>query len=94
MGRIWTVISRIAVAAAPAALGAMLFASLGCSICAAPDDCAYGAYGGKWQRHDMYHGRVGSAFGHEHGAVVEEGVIHEGEIHGEHYEGEVIYEGP
>jgi hypothetical protein len=32
----------------------------GCVMCAAPDDTAYSAYGGAWQRDDMYHGRVGS----------------------------------
>lgn len=45
-----------------AALVAMLAATSGCSICQAPDDCAYSAYGGVYPRADMYHGRVGSAF--------------------------------
>ena len=36
--------------------------SIGCSICCSPDDLNYGAYGGRWQRHDMSAGRVGSAY--------------------------------
>jgi hypothetical protein len=36
--------------------------SLGCVMCCSPDDWNYGAYGGRWQRHDMSSGRVGSAF--------------------------------
>lgn len=36
--------------------------SLGCAVCCSPDDFNYGAYGGRWQRHDMENGRVGSAF--------------------------------
>ena len=41
---------------------ALLSASLGCAMCCSPDDPNYGAYGGRWQRHDMSYGRVGSAF--------------------------------
>lgn len=37
-------------------------AAAGCSICATPFDYAYPAYGGKWERTDRFHGRVGSAF--------------------------------
>jgi hypothetical protein len=37
-------------------------ASSGCSICCTPWDYAYPAYGGKWERTDRFHGRVGSAF--------------------------------
>ena len=36
--------------------------SLGCALCCSPDDYNYGAYGGRWQRHDLSGGRVGSAF--------------------------------
>ncbi len=36
--------------------------TFGCAICCNPDDYGYPAYGGRWQRHDMTHGRVGSAF--------------------------------
>ena len=36
--------------------------SLGCALCCSPDDYNYGTYGGRWQRHDMSTGRVGSAF--------------------------------
>lgn len=36
--------------------------SIGCAVCCSPDDWNYGAYGGRWQRHDMSSGRVGSAF--------------------------------
>jgi hypothetical protein len=41
---------------------AILLVCAGCSICAAPDDEAYPAYGGIVERHDPYRGRVGSAF--------------------------------
>ncbi|MCO6454301.1 MAG: hypothetical protein J5I93_03210 [Pirellulaceae bacterium] len=37
-----------------------LLATTGCAMCGAPDDLAYSAYGGVWQRDDMYRGRVGS----------------------------------
>ncbi len=40
----------------------LVSSSLGCALCCSPDDCNYGAYGGRWQRHDMSSGRVGSAF--------------------------------
>ncbi|MBC8353955.1 MAG: hypothetical protein H8E66_18315 [Planctomycetes bacterium] len=40
----------------------LVSSSLGCAMCCSPDDCNYGAYGGRWQRHDMSCGRVGSAF--------------------------------
>ena len=36
--------------------------TMGCAMCSNPYDCFYGAYGGTWQREDMTHGRVGSAF--------------------------------
>jgi len=36
--------------------------SLGCAVCFSPDDYTYGAYGGRWQRHDLSSGRVGSAY--------------------------------
>jgi hypothetical protein len=39
-----------------------LAASAGCSVCYTPFDYAYPTYGGKWQRTDRFHGRVGSAF--------------------------------
>ncbi len=41
---------------------AALSSTSGCAICCTPYDYAYPAYGGRWQRADMYHGRVGSAF--------------------------------
>lgn len=40
----------------------LLATSVGCAMCCAPYDDAYPAYGGRWQRDDMNHGRVGSAF--------------------------------
>lgn len=40
----------------------LVSSSLGCALCCSPDDGNYGAYGGRWQRHDMSHGRVSSAF--------------------------------
>jgi hypothetical protein len=48
----------------------LLTGSGGCAMCCAPDDYAYSAYGGRWQRHDMYHGRVGSAFAPAGGDVL------------------------
>ena len=44
------------------AAACMLSASLGCTLCCAPFDTAFGAYGGAIERHDQYHGRVGSVF--------------------------------
>ena len=40
----------------------LLSASLGCAMCCSTDDPNYAVYGGRWQRHDMSFGRVGSAF--------------------------------
>jgi hypothetical protein len=34
----------------------------GCALCANCDDENYSAYGGRWEREVMNHGRVGSAF--------------------------------
>lgn len=34
----------------------------GCAMCCSPYDEAYGYTGGRWQRTDLCHGRVGSAF--------------------------------
>ena len=34
----------------------------GCSICGSPEDYTYPVFGGRWQRTDRVHGRVGSAF--------------------------------
>ena len=34
----------------------------GCAMCANPHDCKYAAYGGRRERTDMVHGRVGSVF--------------------------------
>ena len=36
--------------------------SSGCAMCCGVDDYTYGTYGGKWERTDRTHGRVGSAF--------------------------------
>lgn len=43
----------------------------GCSICQAPDDCNYAAYGGVAPRVDMRYGRVGSAFAPAEGEYVQ-----------------------
>ena len=40
----------------------LLTASSGCSMCCAPFDTAFGAYGGAVERGDLHHGRVGSIF--------------------------------
>ena len=42
--------------------GAMLTVGSGCRLCCDLEDQAYSAYGGKWQRTDRDHGRVGSLF--------------------------------
>ena len=42
-------------------VGICLFQA-GCAMCTANFDEAYGGHGGKWQRSDAVHGRVGSPF--------------------------------
>jgi hypothetical protein len=49
----------------------LLVVSAGCSICQGPDDYGYATYGGRWQRMDRQHGRVGSRFTPEAGTRVE-----------------------
>jgi hypothetical protein len=44
----------------------------GCAMCPSPYDYDYAAQGGRWERHDPVHGRVGSAF-EPSGAMVVEG---------------------
>ena len=65
-------------------------AASGCAMCCSPYDDAYSAYGGKWQRADMYNGRVGSAFHPAQGGVSGE-VVYEGGM--AQSGGEMIYEG-
>ena len=50
---------RLSLALAGACL---LSASMGCSMCCAPFDTAFAAYGGTVERGDMYQGRIGSVF--------------------------------
>lgn len=50
----------------------------GCAICNAPDDDAYGAYGGVFERSDRSGGRVFSAF--QPAGIVEDAVITEVEM--------------
>ena len=52
------------------ALGFLLLAS-GCAMCGNCDDYSYSAHGGRWERLDPCHGRVGSAFTPEAGHRVE-----------------------
>lgn len=40
----------------------MVAFSGGCTLCCAPFDYEYSAYGGRWERGDRCNGRVGSAF--------------------------------
>ena len=40
--------------------GLALLATMGCAMCANPYDCSYAAYGGRIQRANRAHGRVGS----------------------------------
>lgn len=72
---------------------------VGCSSCCTPWDDAYPTYGGKWERVDRFHGRVGSAFNDASGQLgtVDEVVYTEegewsdsGYYEGEMIEGEVI----
>ena len=65
-------------------------AASGCAMCCSPYDDAYSAYGGKWQRADMYNGRVGSAFHPAQAGVGGGEVIYDGSMA---QSGEVIYEG-
>jgi hypothetical protein len=41
---------------------AAIAVAAGCTICDNCDDQAYSGYGGRWQRTDRSHGRVGSIF--------------------------------
>lgn len=72
---------------------------IGCSSCCTPWDDAYPTYGGKWERVDRFHGRVGSAFNDASGQLVGDGEVvytEEGEwtepeaVEGEMIEGDVI----
>jgi hypothetical protein len=56
-------------------LWAWLPLSLGCAMCAGPDDYTYAAYGGRWQRDNMVTGRVGSIFDPAGGPVFGEAVL-------------------
>lgn len=38
----------------------------GCAMCCATYDYAYAGHGGKWQRGDLFHGRVASPFSDPH----------------------------
>jgi hypothetical protein len=51
-----------------------LLLSTGCAMCNSEHDYTYGAYGGRWQRDDPVHGRVGSAFSPLGAMVVNEAV--------------------
>lgn len=82
----------------------------GCAMCCSPFDYSYPTYGGKWQRVDREHGRVGSAFTPHAGVKVKEGKPVEGDandaeeingeiidgeyMEGEIMDGEIIYDGP
>ena len=43
-------------------LGIAALLTSGCAMCCSPYDEAYGFTGGRWQRTNLCHGRVGSAF--------------------------------
>lgn len=63
----------------------------GCAMCCSPYDYAYPTYGGKWQRVDRDHGRVGSIFTPHAGVKVEDGgAIPTEAVEGEYIEGEII----
>jgi len=49
-----------------ACLSLLAFTS-GCAMCGSCDDDTYAAYGGRWERLDRCHGRVGSVFTPEAG---------------------------
>ena len=48
----------------------LVLVSSGCALCSDCEDSTYAAYGGRWQRHDRVHGRVGSVL-HPAGGRVE-----------------------
>lgn len=66
----WRLLSLIALISTTSVLS-------GCAMCCAPFDDAYPTYGGKWERVDRFHGRVGSAF-YDAGAGGE--VVETGEV--------------
>ena len=49
-------------------------------MCCGTYDEAYGGHGGKWQRSDLFHGRVGSPFSDPNVSGVSEEYISEGYI--------------
>lgn len=62
-------------------------------MCCGPMDYAYPTYGGKWERADRFHGRVGSVFYDASAGQVTDEVVMEGEaVEGEVVEEEVIIE--
>ena len=71
-----------------ALLSGLLASASGCAMCSNAWDCAYGTYGGKWERGDRFHGRVNSAFDPAGGMVSGGEVIEEG-----HGSPEWIHEG-
>ena len=40
----------------------LISTNVACTLCSDCDDYSYGAFGGRWERTDLTHGRVGSAF--------------------------------
>ena len=48
--------------AAAALCWSLSFMAGGCAICQGPHDCDYPTYGGRWERTNRTHGRVGSEF--------------------------------
>ena len=76
-----------------ALIGILAGFSTGCSMCCGPMDYAYPTYGGKWERADRFHGRVGSVFYDASAGQVTDEVVMEGEAaEGEVVEEEVIIE--
>ncbi len=63
----------------------------GCAMCCTPYDDDYSAHGGRWQRTDMRHGRVGSAFAPA-GAMAGGEFVDEQFVGDQFIDGEVIVE--
>lgn len=52
-------------------LAAFSLLQTGCAMCCGTYDYAYAGHGGKWQRSDLFHGRIGSPFSDPNARVAE-----------------------
>jgi hypothetical protein len=79
------------------ALVICLVPAAGCTICQSPEDRAYAAFGGVWERHDPESGRVGSAFEPAEGMVITRGqsttrILESDDLEMDDEDGEFYYE--